>query len=128
MRNKYAKRVQRQGFTLVELALFVVVVSIVSALAVPAFGKVSQSSSKARDMENARQAAAVAQGAEAAGVSLLNPGSTVEEMLRRLNAGVTPTRGAFSGQTFQLKTSEAEIPGIARFLRMQNGLLVYVGP
>jgi Tfp pilus assembly protein FimT len=116
------------GFTLVDLVLSVGVLGMVVALAVPAFGKVNQASRSVHDMENARLIASIVQGAEAAGVNMMDPGATVTDIVRRLSVGVTATEGVFAGQTFQLKMKEGAIPGIVRFLRVERGLLVYVGP
>jgi type II secretory pathway pseudopilin PulG len=125
MRIRSAKSLSASGFTLVEMLVMILAIALLTAMAMPILGRANQSAGFARDIENARSLASVAQGAEAAGVAVVDPGGSVEQTLRTLAAGVTVTRGAMSGQEFRIAVGEAEIVGAARFLRIENGLLLY---
>lgn len=123
MRIAFAKRYA--GFTLVELLIVIVGIGLLTTLAVPLLGRASDSAARARDLENARSVASMAQSAEAAGATVIDPEGNVIETIRTLARGVTPEKGAFAGETYRVPISEGDIPGAARFLRIENGLLVY---
>jgi hypothetical protein len=130
MRIHYANRFDRAGFTFNDLLMVVVVVGIVGIFVMPAFGKIEQLSSRrtmVRDMDKARLVVSVVQGAETGGVHIVDPSGSVKETLRRLSEGVVAESGMFAGQTFRVRNSETDIEVISRFLRIEQGLLVYVG-
>lgn len=116
------------GFTLVELLVVILLIAALTAVAVPALGRCYETAGFARDLENARNIASIAHSAEAAGASVVASNGSVLETIRTLSAGVTVTRGALQGQTYRVSIAAAEIAGAARFLRVDNGLLVYLAP
>jgi prepilin-type N-terminal cleavage/methylation domain-containing protein len=127
MRILYAIPASKGGFSLVELLMVLLLIAFVTAVAIPALGRCHESAGFARDMENARSIASIAQGAEAAGAAVIDSNGSVVQTIRTLSSGVTVMRGAFQGQVYRVSIGEAEIPGAARFLRMENGMLVYSG-
>ncbi len=125
MRISCAIRGEKGGFTLVELLVVILLITFLTAVALPALGRCHETAEFVRDVENARNIASIAHSAEAAGALVVDPNGSVVATIRTLSAGVTVSRGALQGQTYRVSIAEAEIPGAARFLRVENGLLVY---
>lgn len=61
------KRNKKRGFTLIELIIVVAIIAILAAIAVPAFGKVSQNAKENTDLANARTIYSVVTAAVAEG-------------------------------------------------------------
>ena len=113
------------GFSLPELLVVVSAIALLTGLALPALGNAHRSAGQARDVENARSLASIAQSAQAAGVDFVDPSGSVLQTVRNIAAGGTAIRGALAGQTFRVPMPESEIPGAAQYLQVENGPLLY---
>jgi len=113
------------GFSLVELMTVVAVIGVFTGIMLPWFSGVDRAE-QAKDMRNAQSFSTISIAATAAGVSLIEAGTTKLEAMRTLVQGVTITRGTLRGRTFRIpNVKEADLSRAARYLSVRDGQLIY---
>ena len=114
-----------RGFGLVEVIVAVCVLGVMTAIAVPAISKVTDSGKERRNMRVAQEFAMIANNAMAAGSTAVSEASSVAEALELLVNGVEG-EGIFEGTEFRLpNVSIAEQNAAAHHLILDGGILVY---
>jgi prepilin-type N-terminal cleavage/methylation domain-containing protein len=113
------------GFSLIELLLTMVILSIVMSIAMMTMGSARQGAEDQKDKRNAQEIASVAAMANAAGASFIVPGDA-EATIYKLRDGTAPDTGAFRGRTFRIPDMhDTEIQGAMRFLALNDTDLQY---
>jgi prepilin-type N-terminal cleavage/methylation domain-containing protein len=113
------------GLSLVELLIVITVLGILVAISITGFGGARQAAVDQKDRRNAQEIASVAGMASAAGADFVVDGNE-QASIDNLRAGVSPTRGAFQGRTFQIGSmADTDITGAMRFLVLSGNEIVY---
>lgn len=116
----------QDGFTLVELLVTVLVIAVLTMAAMAQFGGINGAASVARDRQNAQMLASVANTAQAAGVDFVDPDGDLDRTVAAIRVGSTAARGAFAGEFFGLVMGSGEAERAKSYLRVGEGMLVYV--
>ena len=113
------------GLSLVELLIVITILGILVSIAIVAFGGAEQAAVDQKDRRNAQEIASVAGMASAAGADFVVDGNE-QASIDNLRTGVSPTRGAFQGRTFQIGSmADTDITGAMRFLVLSGNEIVY---
>lgn len=124
--SKFQKKApSAQGFSLLELLVTMMILSILMSIAIMAMGSARQGAEDQKDKRNAQEIASVAAMANAAGASFIVPGDP-EATISNLRDGTAPDTGAFRGRTFRIpEMGDVEIKGAMRFLALNDTDLQY---
>ncbi len=124
----FRPRRRARGFSLAEVTIVVAILGVMTALALPIISQVATSSSESKYRKSARDIVSMAASAVAAGDTSIPAAPDVESAVRLLIEGVTIEEG-IAGLRFQLQgLTEAGIENVARYLRLQDGLLIFAEP
>ena len=125
IRSHFPRR-RSSGLTLVELLMTISVIGLLAAIAIPQISSLANGEAQeARHRRNAQEIAAVCAGADAAGLNFIVP-NDVEQTVRNVMSGGSPTDGPFKGKQFAVKGLEEEdVQGVKKYLSASNGGLSY---
>lgn len=111
------------GLSLVEVLIVVAVIGIISAIAVPSVGRVTDNANSSKAKRNAQDIASIGTAAQSVGYVFV--GSSVNEAAQELVNGVTG-KGSFSETVFRMPhLSQKEIDAALSHLELVGGALVY---
>ncbi|MBE7496699.1 MAG: hypothetical protein HS117_17290 [Verrucomicrobiaceae bacterium] len=114
-----------RGFSFFEVMLFVAILGIIVAIAVPMMSN-HDAFYAARDRRNAQELVSVNMMANAAGLNFIQGGESVLDILRNISRGAMVTRGAMKGRSFSVPgLSEEDLQGAAKYVDLKNGELRY---
>lgn len=117
-------QLQKNGFSLIEVLMFLAIVGIILGIALPHLAS-SNDYRAARDRRNAQELSSFAAATQAAGLNLIVE-DDVKVTVTNLMRGGIPTAGAFKGHLFvgpRLLTEDAE--AATQYLRIENGSVIY---
>lgn len=111
-----------RAFSLVEVLIVIAIIGTISAVAIPVFTEIRESSQKAKNLTNARHMERMSAALASLGVAHVIPDSMggVEATARLLREGVTVPEGPMAGEVFRLPNmSEDDISEAGELLRVQ---------
>lgn len=114
-----------RGFSLFELLMFLSILGILTALAVPGLAGQQEAFKSARDRRNAQEIVTVCTAAKAAGLDFVAAGD-LDTTIRNVIQGGTPSHGVLKGKMFRITSlDDASAAAAARFLAIEHGQLIY---
>ncbi|HRH98016.1 MAG TPA: prepilin-type N-terminal cleavage/methylation domain-containing protein [Prosthecobacter sp.] len=114
----------RSGFSLFEVLMFIAVLGVILGIVVPMLSQ-NDAIYAARDRRNAQELCSTCVMAQAAELDFVQEDSVLDTVHAIVRGGVS-VRGAMKGRVFVVPgLSEEDIQGAAKYLRIQNGTLVY---
>lgn len=118
------KRLQA-GISLADLLIVITIIAVISAFALPVVSRVFQSSTEAKDRQNAKLLSTLSASLSALGVAHVMPDSLggVKATARLLREGVVVSEGAMAGEKFIMAAlSDNDIDGLEQFLKVRYGV------
>jgi len=102
----------------------VAILGVIAGITVPMLSK-SDSVYAARDRRNAQELCSTCMMAQAAGLNFVQDDSVIDTVRAVVSGGMS-VRGAMRGRVFVVPgLSDEDIQGAAKFLRVQDGQLMY---
>ena len=104
----------------------IAVIGVIVAIAIPAFGRILESSREAKARRNAQLIASIYTAALSAGAPVNT--TSLDTVIAGLLSGVTPTSGAYAGRQFRISSlSPGEVTAAKRYLTEPStgGLMLY---
>lgn len=114
-----------KGFSLFELLMFLSILGVLTALAVPGLANQHEAFKNTRDRRNAQEIVTVCTAAKAAGLDFVAHGD-LDTTIRNVMRGGTPSHGVLKGKVFKVTSiDDASAAAAARFLAIEQGQLIY---
>ncbi|MDF1753603.1 MAG: type II secretion system protein [Verrucomicrobiales bacterium] len=111
-----------KAFSLIEVLITISIVGVITAAAIPVVSNIHESSTKAKNLANAKHIERMSASLASLGVAHVIPDSMggVEATARLLREGVKVPEGPMAGETFQLNgMSDNDISAVGELLRVQ---------
>ncbi len=113
------------GISLADLLIVISVIAVITAFALPVVSRVFETSTEAKDRQNAKLVSTLSASLSALGVAHVIPDSLggVKATARLLREGVVVSEGSMAGEKFILAAlSDEDIEGLEKFLKVRYGV------
>ncbi|MDI1311137.1 type II secretion system protein [Prosthecobacter sp.] len=118
------QRRSASAFSLFEVLMFIAIIGVMVGMAMPMLGQ-SDAVYAARDRRNAQELCSTCMMAQAAELNFVQDESVIDTVRAIVRGGMS-VRGAMRGRVFVVPgLSDEDIQGAAKFLRVQDGQLMY---
>lgn len=119
-----AHRRSRSAFSLFEVLMFIAIIGVLAAMAVPMLNQ-NDAVYAARDRRNAQELCSTCMMAQAAQLDFVQDDSVIDTVRAIVRGGMS-VRGAMRGRVFVVPgLSEEDMQGAAKYLRVKDGQLLY---
>ena len=117
---------QASGFSVIEMVMFLAILGIICGMGIIQFAVMRAGTvDETRYKRNAQELASVCTAAQAAGLEFVS-NTDLQQTIRNIVNGGTPTGGAFSGKMFAVRgLSRTDVSRVAKYLSIEGGMLVY---